>query len=161
MRNFKQYPSPGEANSLWYWHKTISPWRMVWNFIFIQLARYCPSLALKNCLYHFIGIKVGREVSVGLMVMFDVFFPNLISIGDNTIIGYNSTVLAHEYLREVYRKGPVNIGAQVVIGANTTILPGVTIGDGAVISACSLVNRDVPAGAFVGGVPIRDLKGVD
>ncbi|BAI87122.1 2,3,4,5-tetrahydropyridine-2,6-dicarboxylate N-acetyltransferase [Bacillus subtilis] len=42
-----------------------------------------------------------------------------------------------------------------MIGANTTILPGVKIGDGAVVSAGTLVHKDVPAGAFVGGNPMR------
>jgi acetyltransferase-like isoleucine patch superfamily enzyme len=51
----------------------------------------------------------------------------------------------------------VVIGRDVVIGASCTILPGVVIGDGAVVSAHSLVNRDVAAGSFVGGVPARPL----
>ncbi len=42
-----------------------------------------------------------------------------------------------------------------MIGANTTILPGVTIGSGAVVSAGTLVHKDVPAGAFVGGNPMQ------
>ena len=45
-----------------------------------------------------------------------------------------------------------------MIGANTTILPGVTIGDGAIVSASTLVYRDVPAGAFVGGNPMVVIK---
>ncbi|MEC2028543.1 acyltransferase, partial [Bacillus subtilis] len=49
----------------------------------------------------------------------------------------------------------VLIGDEVMIGANTTILPGVKIGDGAVVSAGTLVHKDVPAGAFVGGNPMR------
>lgn len=76
-------------------------------------------------------------------------------MGDSTIIGYNTTILAHEYLIEEYRLGEVRIGNRVMIGANSTILPGVTIGDGAVVSAGTLVHRDVPAGAFVGGNPMR------
>jgi acetyltransferase-like isoleucine patch superfamily enzyme len=71
-------------------------------------------------------------------------------------VGYNTTILAHEFMRNEWRRGPV-IGAGATIGANCTILPGVVIGDGATVSAMSLVNRDVPAGAFVGGVPIRML----
>lgn len=54
-----------------------------------------------------------------------------------------------------YRIGDVVIGENVLIGANTTILPGVKIGDGAIVSAATLVNRDIPAGAFVGGNPVK------
>ncbi|HIV75501.1 MAG TPA: acetyltransferase, partial [Candidatus Pseudogracilibacillus intestinigallinarum] len=54
-----------------------------------------------------------------------------------------------------YRIGEVNIGSNVLIGANSTILPGVTIGDGAIVSAASLVHKDVPPGAFVGGNPMQ------
>jgi acetyltransferase-like isoleucine patch superfamily enzyme len=103
-------------------------------------------------------MKVGRDVSIGLMAMFDVFFPRLISIGDNSIIGYNATVLTHEFLIEEYCKGPVEIGSNVLIGSNVTILPGVCIGDGAVVGAGSLVNRDIPPGALAAGVPARIIK---
>ena len=103
-------------------------------------------------------MKVGRHTAFGLMVMVDVFFPEKISVGDNTIIGYNTTILAHEYLIQEYRLGDVTIGSHVMVGANTTILPGVTIGDGAVIAAGSVVHKDVAAGTFVGGNPLRELK---
>jgi acetyltransferase-like isoleucine patch superfamily enzyme len=92
------------------------------------------------------------------MVMMDTMFPERISIGSNSIIGYNTTILAHEYLIDEYRLGNVKIGSRVMIGANSTILPGVTIGDGAVVSAATLVNADVPAGAFVGGNPMRIIR---
>src|SRR5699024_511514 len=89
------------------------------------------------------------------MVMPDVMFPEKISVGDNSIIGYNTTILAHEYLIKEYRLGPVTIGSHVMIGANTTILPGVTIGDGAIVSAGTLVHKDVPPGVFAGGNPMK------
>lgn len=87
--------------------------------------------------------------------MLDVMFPEKISVGRNTVIGYNTTILAHEYLVKEYRLGDVQIGSEVMIGANTTILPGVVIGDGAIVSAGTLVHKDVPEGAFVGGNPMR------
>lgn len=102
-------------------------------------------------------MQVAKDVSFAWEVTPDLFFPELISVAENTIIGYNTTILAHEYLITEWRTGRVEIGANVTIGANCTLLPGIVIGDNAVISAMSLVNRDVPAGAKVGGVPIKRI----
>lgn len=143
-------------NSLWHIYKTVPFWKVAKNFIVIQTARYTPFLGMKNWLYRtFLKMKIGKETSFALMVMPDVMFPEKISVGANTVIGYNTTILAHEYLIEEYRLGPVEIGSGVMIGANSTILPGITIGDGAIVSAATLVHKDVPAGAFVGGNPMR------
>lgn len=157
-RKTESYPVK-TANSLWHIYRTVPFFKVVKNFIVIQIARYTPFLKVKNWLYRtFLRMKVGPETAVALMVMMDVMFPERISIGRNTIIGYNTTILAHEYLIKEYRLGDVVIGDEVMIGANTTILPGVAIGDGAVISAGTLVHRDVPAGAFVGGNPMQIIK---
>jgi acetyltransferase-like isoleucine patch superfamily enzyme len=155
MRNTTRYPVEG-ANSLWHVYKTVPFWKVVKNFMVIQLARYTPFLGMKNWLYTtFLGLKVGEQTSFALMVMLDVMFPEKISVGRNTVIGYNTTILAHEYLIKEYRLGPVDIGSEVMIGANSTILPGITIGDGAIVSAGTLVHKDVPPGCFVGGNPMR------
>ncbi|MGN7764304.1 acyltransferase [Paenibacillus sp. 22594] len=157
MRKVTRYPVEGH-NSLWYIYRTVSPWKGVRNFIFIQIARYCPILPLKNWIYRSIlGMKVGKHTAFGLMAMVDVFFPEKITVGENSVIGYNTTILAHEYLIKEYRLGEVIIGENVLIGANTTILPGVTIGDGAIVAAGSVVHKDVAAGSFVGGNPLREL----
>ena len=100
-------------------------------------------------------MKVGEDTAFALMVMVDLMFPEKITVGRNSVIGYNTTILSHEYLIKEYRLGEVYIGDDVLIGANSTILPGVTIGDGAIVSAGTLVHKDVPAGSFVGGNPMR------
>ncbi|MCD4841965.1 MAG: acyltransferase [Methanosarcinales archaeon] len=128
---------------------------MIYNNILMRLARISPSLSLKLWLYRMMGIRVGSNVSIALEVTMDVFFPQLIEIGDNTIIGYNTTILCHEFLIKEYATGSVVIGRDVMVGANTTILPGITIADGSVVSAHSLVNSDIEG--FVGGVPARPL----
>ncbi|KIL42932.1 acyltransferase [Jeotgalibacillus campisalis] len=158
MRRTERYFVTG-ANSLWHIYKTIPFWKVMRNFIVIQLARYTPFLGMKNWLYRtFLGVKVGPQTSFALMVMLDVMFPEKISVGKNSVIGYNTTILAHEYLIKEYRLGNVEIGNEVLIGANTTILPGVRIGDGAIVSASTLVHKDVPAGAFVGGNPMQIIR---
>ena len=155
MRRTTRYPVSGE-NSLWNVYKTVSFWKVMKNFIIIQIARYTPFLSVKNWLYRtFLRMKVGKKTSFALMVMPDIMFPEQITGGDNSIIGYNTTLLAHEYLIREYRLGEIVIGNEVMIGANTTILPGVRIGDGAIVSAGTLVHKDVPGGAFVGGNPMR------
>jgi acetyltransferase-like isoleucine patch superfamily enzyme len=151
-------PLPGPHNALWYFPQLAGGYlRIVRNAALIQLARYTPSLSLKNAIYRWLGVNVAPHASVGLMVMFDIFFPEDITLGENCVIGYNTTILCHEVTRREWKRGPVVIGSDVTIGANCTILPGVVIGAGATVSAMSLVNRDVPPGAFVGGVPIRRL----
>lgn len=158
MRNTVRYPVEG-ANSLWQLYKTVSFWKVARNFAVLQIARYTPFFPMKNWLYrNFLGMEVGEETAFALMVMPDVMFPELITVGSNSIIGYNSTILAHEYLITEYRLGRVVIGDNVMIGANSTLLPGITIGDGAVVAAGSVVTRDVPPGAFVGGNPIRMIR---
>ncbi len=156
MRQIETFRSKGNNNSLWYWSDIVSPLKVIFNYICMSLARISPSLRAKNMLYYAMGIGIGKFVSVGLEVNMDVFFPELIEIGDNSIIGFNSTILCHEFLTDEYRTGKVIIGKNVTIGANTTILPGVTIASGSVVSAHSLVNSDVSG--FVGGVPARPLK---
>ncbi|AOV06896.1 acyltransferase [Sporosarcina ureilytica] len=156
MRRTERYRAKGGANSLWHIYRTVPFWKVAKNFAIIQLSRYTPFIPVKNFLFRtFLRMKIGEKTSFALMVMPDVMFPERITVGDNSIIGYNTTILAHEYLIDEYRIGDVVIGENVLIGANTTILPGVQIGDNAIVSAATLVNRDIPPGVFAGGNPVR------
>ncbi|WP_133581468.1 acyltransferase [Aureibacillus halotolerans] len=157
-RKTTRYPVK-TANSLWHVYKTIPFWKVMKNFIFIQLGRYIPILPLKAWLYRtFLRMDIGDQTAFALMVMLDIMYPERIRVGRNCVIGYNTTILVHEYLITEYRLGDVVIGNNVMIGANSTILPGVTIGDDAIVSAGTLVHKDVPAGAFVGGNPMQIIS---
>ena len=72
---------------------------------------------------------------------------------------YDSLLLPPKQ-RKITTKGPVVIGKNVWIGDKATILPGVTIGDGAVIAASAVVTKDVPAYSVVGGNPAKIIKSV-
>ena len=92
-----------------------------------------------------------------------------IDIGSGTIFSHEIQVFARNHYydgddlkllpydeRDICKK--VVIGKYVWIGARATILPGVTIGDGAVIGAASVVTKDIPSGAVVGGNPAKILR---
>lgn len=106
------------------------------------------------------GLQVGRSVYIARGCYFDPGYTWLISIGDQTTLGPRVTILTHDAtpkLRTGYsRIAPVRIGARVFIGANATILPGVTVGDDAIVGAGSVVRRDVSAGTVVFGNPAED-----
>jgi acetyltransferase-like isoleucine patch superfamily enzyme len=158
MRRVKEYPYKGTGNALHLWWKVSNPVRTTINTIILYFCRFIPSLGLKRSFYSLLGMKIGKGVSVGLGAMFDIFFPELISIGDNSIVGYNTTILCHEFLVDKWKKGQVEIGKKVMVGAQCLIMPGVKIGDQAKIAAFSLVNRDIPPGETWGGVPARKIK---
>jgi maltose O-acetyltransferase len=132
--------------------------RVAFNYAVIVFARHSPSIALKNWLFvHLLGMEVGEGVSWALESTPDVFFPERITVGDGAIVGYDATVLCHEFLEDEYRVGDVDIGAGAMVGAGAVVLPGVEIGAGAQVAANSLVAEDVPADTTVAGVPAEPV----
>lgn len=90
-----------------------------------------------------------------------------VTIGDNVFIGPNTTLctIIHAYDAAdrnagVMRARPITIGSDVWIAANVVILPGVTVGDGAIIGAGSVVTHDVEARSIVAGNPARLIRRV-
>ncbi|MEG6615115.1 acyltransferase [Peptococcaceae bacterium 1198_IL3148] len=161
MRRVESHPVTTGKNSMYSMNEICGLFRSAYNFIVITICRYLPWLEVKNFLYrHLLGMKIGTNAAVGLMAMFDIFLPHYITIGRNSIIGYNVTILAHEFLVTEYRVGKVTIGDDVLIGANATIIAGVTIGDGSIVAAGSVVTKDVPSKVMVGGVPARIIKNI-
>jgi acetyltransferase-like isoleucine patch superfamily enzyme len=149
----ERHPTRGPRNSLWSWPTERSTVRIVYNYLFVLLARVAPSLRVKNWALRRLGITVGEGVSWGLEATPDVFWPERITLRDHCIIGYDATLLCHEFLQEEYRLGEVVVGERAMIGAGAIVLPGVEVGAGAQVAANSLVTRDVPPGATVAGVP--------
>lgn len=89
-----------------------------------------------------------------------------ITIGDDCLIGHNAVIatLQHDIApdrRADLLPSPVVLGRNVWLGANVTVLPGVTIGDDAVVGAGSVVTKDVPARSIVVGSPARVVRSIE
>ncbi|MBW3583061.1 MAG: acyltransferase [Euryarchaeota archaeon] len=156
-RRVTWHPSRGARPALWYFTKDVGVLRVVWNWTCLSLAKYTPWFRPKNWWLRRTGMKVGKGVALGFSAQPDLLFPGDITLEDDCTVGYGTTLLCHGYLHDRYQRGPVTVGRRATVGADCTILPGVTIGEGAVIAAKSLVNRDVPEGEFWGGIPARRL----
>ena len=107
------------------------------------------------------NITVGKNVFINSGCSFQD--QGGITIGDESLIGHQVVLatLNHEFAvskRAGMRPAPIHIGKRVWIGAHATVLPGVTIGDGAVVAAGAVVTKDVPAYTIVGGVPAKIIR---
>jgi acetyltransferase-like isoleucine patch superfamily enzyme len=128
------------------------------NYLLVWVARIAPSLRVKNWALAAAGVGVGEGVAWALEATPDVFWPELVTLEDDCIVGYDAVLLCHEYLQDEYRTGEVVIGERAMIGAKATVLPGVRVGADAQVAANSLVTEDVPPGATVAGVPAEVVQ---
>jgi acetyltransferase-like isoleucine patch superfamily enzyme len=118
-----------------------------------------------------IGCTVGRNVFIGAYVYIDTGYSNLIILEENAHVASRCLLLCHQrdltnycvgddYAKLPYRTGVIHIRKGALIGMNTTIMPGVTIGEGAIVGAHSLVTKDIPAWTIATGVPAKVVKQV-
>ena len=110
------------------------------------------------------NIKIGKNVFINACCRFQD--QGGIEIGAGSLIGHNTTIatLNHDFnpdKRANLHPSPVKIGKNVWIGSDSTILPGVEIGDGAVIGAGSVVTKNVPANSIAVGSPARVIKQIE
>lgn len=124
-------------------------------FRFLQYGDLPTSYFVKR------GMKVGKNFNRQSGTRLDPSNCHLIEIGDDVMMGNKVQIIAHDFSTMHYtgyaRFGRVVIGNRVFIGANSTILMNVHIGNDVVIGAGSLVNKDIPDGVVVAGVPARIL----
>ena len=148
----------------------VNPWRALQLFfrrmICLKLANLCPFVTGRIALYRLMGVKIGQDVYVGFGIEIDTNHPELIEIGDHVTISHRCVIAshmatsAHTPLQALYpeRAAPVRIrnGAWLCVGS--TVLPGVTVGENALVAAGAVVSRDVPGKTLVAGVPARAIK---
>jgi maltose O-acetyltransferase len=108
-------------------------------------------------------IRIGKNCWINDSCVLDASAP--ITIGNNVALGQGVMILTNTHLLgpSEYRAGPlvslsVIVGDGAWIGARTTVLPGVTIGTGAIVAAGAVVNKSVAADTMVAGVPARLVR---
>lgn len=115
------------------------------------------------------GVKTSGNFNVGYDVYFDAQNASLITIEDGVWISSRCTLLCHKRDLSNYHRGdiyvdnpskiaPIRICKNAAIGMNSMIMPGVTIGEGAVIGSGSLVTKDIPAWTIAIGHPAKVMK---
>lgn len=116
-----------------------------------------------------IGCHVGKNVFIGEYVRMDIWHADLIYIDDYAHVTSGCRILCHQ--RDLtgycvgdnaadlkYRTGEVHIGKGVMLGMETMVMPGVTIGDGAIVGARSVVTKDIPPYTIAVGNPAKVIK---
>jgi len=156
--DFKEIKYTGSRNPAYDYFQTKGKAKTIFNGFICHICRLVPSMRIKNALYRMIGAKIGKNVVIAAYVQLDPYFPELITIEDNVIIGVGAIILAHEYSQDKVRIGQVHIKKRALIGAGSLIRSGVTVGEHAVVAAKSLVNKDVKNRSMVGGVPVKIIN---
>ena len=107
------------------------------------------------------GVKIGKKVHWGTHIVVDFPFPNFVVVAEGAALSGNDYLLAHSKPLK-YHEGfldsyvaPVIVHKHALIAINVTILPGVEIGEGAIVSAGSVVNKSVPPFTVVSGNPAK------
>jgi len=130
------------------------------------LAWLAPVYQFRSSVYRKCGVKVGKNVYIGFLVIMDGEYPEYIQIGDEASIGPGVIIMAHSSASphhkrfKIFYESPqqVTIERGVWLASGSIILPGVTIGEGSIVAAGSVVSRDVPPYTLVGGNPARAIK---
>jgi serine acetyltransferase len=123
------------------------------NRLLQELARVVPGArTLRVWLHRWRGVKIGRDVWIGYDCILETSRPDLITIGNDVVLSIRTLLIAHF-------RGAVGITImdQAFIGPGAIVLPKVTIGQGAVVAAGSVVSSPVAPRTLVQGNPARPI----
>ena len=136
------------------------------SYIAQKIAKFIPVNGIRIKLHRFRGVKIGSEVMIGPDVTIDDLFPNYLFIEDgvslagwNIILTHSKPLYHHKDVSESF-VAPVVIKKNAWLAIRTTVLPGVTIGEGAVVASGAVVTKDVPKNTIVAGIPARVIRDI-
>lgn len=122
------------------------------------VAADCPFNCIRIAIYRICGFKIGKGTFIGMRCYLDDMCYDLLKIGSNVTISYGVFFACHGKNQE---HTLISVSDYAYIGMRTSLISGKTgirIGEGAVIGANTLVNKDIPNGATAVGVPCQIIK---
>lgn len=147
--------------------------RIIFNYAYkAYILEFLHKKHLRPAIWRGLGCKVGKNVHIGHGVRLDFGNAERITVEDDVVLANGVTLWCHMRDMKSYRVGmkamdlpakygDIHLGKGCYIGLNVTILPGVHIGEGAVIGSCALVTKDVPAWTVATGVPARVVRTIE
>jgi len=135
--------------------------RKIKNIILYRMAYFCPLNSWRVRMHKWRGITIGKLSIIDKQCNLDNAYPEYIYIGDHVGVNQGCTIITHSMVKSHFRGvvtpelKPVIIKDNALIGINSTILPGVTIGKYAIVSAGAVVSKDVPDYCLVQGNPVK------
>ena len=128
----------GDSNPAWEFYKIKRRAGLFYNTIICHICKLLPP-KVKNGLYRSIGVNIGDNVLIAPYVQIDPFFPELITLEDNVIIGWGASIFTHEFTQDKIRKGKVHIKKRALIGGFSVVRSGVSIGKNAIVGIGSFL----------------------
>lgn len=140
--------------------------RKIFNTAFYWLAYVSPFLSHRVFFHKLRGVKIGKNVKVHIHCKLDNAYPEYIILEDDVSVNQNTTILTHSNPSSRW-KGllvphvkPVLLKKGCMIGLNSTILPGIRVGYYSIVSAGSVVTRNVPDFTVVAGNPAKKIASI-
>lgn len=145
------------------------------NAILLKYCMYSVILSpinyrkIRPILWRWMGAKVGKDCFIGYDVWVDMTNTHLVEMEDHVHIANKCLLLCHQrilkeymigddYAKLPYTRKKIILKKGCLLGMNTMVMPGVTIGEGAIVGAGSLVTSDVPAWSIAVGSPAKVVK---
>lgn len=147
-----------DTNVLYEWTSLQHPLKSGYNHFIINICKGLPLKLKVHVLRSLLKMNIGKNVGISPGVQFDVFYPNLIEIGDNVVIGWDVKMLCHDLTGSSIYVGRIKIGKNSLIGAFSVIRAGIKIGKNSIVAMHSFVNKDVPDNEIWGGTPAKFIK---
>ncbi|MFX0007307.1 MAG: acyltransferase [Promethearchaeota archaeon] len=115
----------------------------------------------RNILFRFTGMKIGKNCHISQKAIPDPLLPELIEFEEGSGCGIGVKLLTHNAMNIQHGSfsfGPIKVGKNARIGAYSVVLPGVTIGEGSIIGANSLISEDIPPYSIAFGSPAKVIR---